>query len=97
MVIVSSLTIAQEQSAGLVSYKCVSTSTAKAELNAVAAESKEVVHLANLLKETNIVVKQSLQLLVNDQACFVPSKNSMNHGKTKQFALKVHFIRRNLI
>ena len=76
--------------------KCVSTCTAEAELNAVVEASKEAVHLANFLKEMNIDVEQPLQVFVDNQACISLSKNSMNDGKTKQFALKVHFIR-NLV
>ena len=76
--------------------KCVSTSTAEAELNAVVEASKEAVHLANLLKEMIIDDVQTLQVFVDNQACIAFSKNSMNHGKTKHFALKVHFIR-NLV
>ena len=87
-----------DNSSGAISWasklqKCVSTFTAEAELNAVVEASKEAVHLANLLKEMNIDVEQPLQVFVDNQACIALSKNSMNHGKTKHFALKVHFIR----
>ena len=76
--------------------KCVSNSTAETELNAVVEASREAVHLANLLNEMNIDVEQSLQVFLGNQASIVLSKNSMNHGKTKHFALKVHFIRNEL-
>ena len=72
------------------------TSTAEAELNAVVEASKKATHLANFLKEMNIDVEQLLQMFVDNHACIALSKNSMNHGKTKHFALKVLFIR-NLV
>ena len=37
--------------------KCVSPSTAEAELNAIVKATKEAVHLANVLKEMNIDVE----------------------------------------
>ena len=37
-----------------------------------------------------------VNVFVDNQACIALSKNSMNHGKTKHFALKVHFVR-NLV
>ena len=40
--------------------KCVTTSSAEVELNAVVEASKEVAHLANLLKEMNIDIEQPL-------------------------------------
>ena len=40
----------------------------------------------------DIVVEQPLQVFVDNQACVVLSNISRNHGKTKHFALKVHFI-----
>ena len=57
-----------------------------AELNAAAEASKEVVRLANLLKEINIDVEQTLNVFVDIQARIALSKNSMNHGKTNPFA-----------
>ena len=48
--------------------KCVSTSTAEAELNAVVEASEEVVHSANLLKEMKIDIEQPLQVFVDNQA-----------------------------
>ena len=71
--------------------KCVSTSTAEAELR-----SKEAVHLVNLLKELDLEIQQPVNFFVDNQVCIALSKNSMNHGKTNHFALKVHFVR-NLV
>ena len=73
--------------------KCVSTSTAEAELNAVVEASKEAVHLVNLLLELDLDIQQPVNVFVDNQACIPLSKNSMNHGKTKHFAIEVHFVR----
>ena len=75
---------------------CVSTSTAEAELNAVVEASKEPVHLVNQLRELDLEIQQPVNVFVDNQACIALSKNSMNHGKTKQFSLKMHFVR-NLV
>ena len=72
--------------------KCVSTSTAEAELNAVVEASKEAVHLVNLLRELDLEIQQPVNIFVDNQACIALSKNSMTHGKTKHFAFKVHFV-----
>ena len=76
------------------SQKCVSTSSAEAEFNAVVEASKE--HLVNLLRELDLEIQQSVNVFVDNQACIALSKNSMNHGKTKHISLKVHFVR-NLV
>ena len=39
-----------------------------------------------------IHVEQPLQVFVDNRTCIALSMNSMSHGKTKHFALKVHFI-----
>ena len=73
---------------------CVSTSTAEAELNAVVEASKGAVHLVNLLRELDLEIQQPFNVFVDNQACIALCKNSMNHGKTKHFALKVLFVRK---
>ena len=40
----------------------------------------------------NIDVEQPLQVFADNQACISFSMNSLNHGKTKHFELKAHFI-----
>ena len=82
----------QVQSVGLVGSKSVSTSTAAAELNAV-VEASRAVHLVNLLRELDLEIHQPVNVFVHNQACIALSKNSMNHGKKKHFALKVLFQR----
>ena len=76
--------------------KCVSTSTAEDELNAVVEANEEAVHLVNLLRELDVEIQQPVNVFVDNQACIALSKNSMNLGKTKHFSLKVHFVR-NLV
>ena len=49
--------------------KCVSTSTAEAELNAVVEASKEAVHLVNLLRELDLEIQRP----VNFCLCRQPS------------------------
>ena len=58
--------------------------------------SKEAVHLVNLLRELDLEVRQPVNVFVDNQACIVLSKNSMNHGTTKHLAFEVHFVR-NLV
>ena len=62
--------------------KCVSTSTAEAELIAVVEASKEAVLLVNLLRELDLEIQQPVNVSVDNQAWIALSKNSMNHGKT---------------
>ena len=76
--------------------KCVSKSTAAAELNAVVEANKESVHLVNLLRELDLEIQQPVKVYVDNQARIALSKNSINHGKTKHFALKLHFVQ-NLV
>ena len=44
--------------------KCVSTSTAEAELNAVVEANKEAVHLVNLLRESDLEIQQPVTVFV---------------------------------
>ena len=52
--------------------KCVSTSTAEAELNAVVEASNESVHLVNLLRELDLKIQQPLNVFVDNQTCTAP-------------------------
>ena len=70
--------------------KCVSTFTSEVELNVVGEAIKEALHLANLLKEANIDVGQTLLIFHDNQVCIDLSKISMNHGKIKHFASELH-------
>ena len=73
--------------------RCVSTSTAEAEHNAVVETVKEVIHLQGILSDLGIICNRSSEVFVDNQACIALSKHSMNHGKTKHFAIKLHFLR----
>ena len=73
--------------------RCVSTSTAEAEHNIVVETVKEGIHLQGILSDLGIFCKRLLEVFVDNQACIALSKHSMNHGKTKHFAIKQHFLR----
>ena len=73
--------------------RCVSTSTAEAEHNGVVETVKEGIHLQCILSDLGIICNRLLEVFVDNQACIALSKHSMNHGKTKHFAIKLHFLR----
>ena len=73
--------------------RCVSTSTAKAEQNAVVETVTEGIHLQGILSDLGIICNRPSEVLVHNQACIALSKRSMNHGKMKHFAIKLHFPR----
>ena len=73
--------------------RCVSTSTAEAEHNAVVETVKGGIHLQGILSDLGIICNRLLEVFVDNQACIALSKHSMNHGKTKHFAIKLHFLR----
>ena len=73
--------------------RCVSTSTAEAEHNTVVETVKEGIHLQGILSDLGILCNRLLEVFLDNQACIALSKHSMNHGKTKHFAIKLHFLR----
>ena len=73
--------------------RCISTSTAEAEHNAVVETVKVGIHLQGILGDLGIICNRTLEVFVDNQACIALSKHSMNHGKTKHFAIKLHFLR----
>ena len=86
------------ESSGAISWGCkaqktVATSTAEAEFNSVVEASKEAIHLSGILEDLGISCKLPLKIFVDNQACIALSKHSMHHGKTKHFAIKLHFVR----
>ena len=78
---------------GCKAQKTVATLTAEAEFNFVVEVSKEAIHLSGILKDLGTFYKLPLNIFVNNQACIALSKHSMHHGKTKHFAIKLHFVR----
>ena len=72
--------------------RCVSASTAEEEHNAVVETVKEGIHLQGILSDLGIICNRPLEVFVDNQACIALSKHSRNHGKTKQFAIKLHFL-----
>ena len=86
------------ESSGAISWGCkaqrtVATSTAEAEFNSIVEASKEDIHLSGILEDLGIFCKLPLKKFVDNQACIALSKHSMDHGKTKHFAIKLHFVR----
>ena len=86
------------ESSGAISWgskaqKTVETSTVEAEFNSVVEASKEAIHLSGILEDLGIFCEVPLKIFVDSQACFALSKHSMHHGKTKHFAIKLHFVR----
>ena len=73
--------------------KTVATSTTEAEVISVLEASKEAIHLSGILEHFGIFCKLPLKIFVDNQACIALSKNSMHHGITKHFAIKLHFVR----
>ena len=68
--------------------RCVSTSTAEAEHNAVVETVKEGIDLQGIPSDLGIICNRPSDFFVDNQACIALSKHSMNHGKTKLFAMK---------
>ena len=86
------------ESSGAISWGCksqktVASSTAEAEFNSVVEASKEAIHLSGILEDLGISCKLPLKIFVDNQACIALSKHSMHQGKTKHFAIKLHFVR----
>ena len=78
---------------GCRAQKTVATSTAEAEFNSVVEASKEAIHLSGILEDLGVFCKLPLKIFVDNQACIVLSKHSVHLGKTKNFAIKLHFMR----
>ena len=45
------------------------------------------------ISDLGIICNRHLEVFVDNQACIALSKHSMKHGKTKHFAIKLHFLR----
>ena len=85
------------ESSGAIIWGCraqttVATSTAEAEFNSGVDTSKEAIHICGVLEDLRIFCKLPLKIFVDNQACIALSKHSMHHGKTKNFAIKLHFV-----
>ena len=60
---------------------------------AATAASQKMVHLHGLLLDMGVPQTLPLTLYVDNQACIAMGKNPIQHGKTKHFAVKLHFLR----
>ena len=73
--------------------RCVATSTAEAEMSSLVEATKEAIHLRDLLQDLSVEVQKLIEIFVDNQACIALSRQSTHYGKTKHFAIKLHFIR----
>ena len=78
---------------GCKAQKTVATSTTEAKFKSVVEASKEAIHLSGIIEDLVIFCKLPLKIFVDNQACIALSKHSMHQGKTKHFAIKLHFVR----
>ena len=62
-------------------------------MNAFVSAAQEYVYLTGLLGQLSVPVVEPVCLYDDDQASIELSKNSLHHGKTKHFAIKLHFLR----
>ena len=62
-------------------------------MNSFVEATKEAIHLRDLLQTLSVEVQKPIEIFVDNQACIALSKQSIDYAKTKQFALKLHFIR----
>ena len=72
---------------------CVATATAVAEINSLVEATKEAIHFKDLLQDLAIEIQKPIEIFIDNQACIALSKLSTHYGKTKHFALRLHFIR----
>ena len=54
---------------------------------------KEGIHLQGILRDLGIICNRPLEVFADNQACIALSKYSVNHAKTNQFTIKLHFLR----
>ena len=66
-------------------------STVEAEVNACTVALQELEYVCGLLTELGVVVAKPVSVFVDNQACIALSKHSINHNKTKHFAVKLAF------
>ena len=70
----------------------VALSTAEAEVNACTVAFQELEYVCGVLTELGVVVARRVSVFVDNQACIALSKHSINHNKTKHFAIKPCFL-----
>ena len=67
-------------------------STTETEVNACAVALHELEYVCGVLSELEVVVARPVSVFVDNQACITLSKHSINHNKTKHFAIKTCFL-----
>ena len=65
----------------------------KLKWNSLVEATKEAIHLRDLLQDLSVEVQKPIEIFVDNQAFKALSKQSTHYGKTKHFALELHFIR----
>ncbi len=83
---------------GTRTQKCVATSTAEAELNAIMETIKEAVHLNGLTHELFPHVNSTIQLFCDNQSAMIiaQSKPGKHAQHTKHYSLKLVFLCENV-
>ena len=62
-------------------------------MNSLVEATKEAIHLRDLLQDLSVEVQKLFEIFFDNHACLSLSKQSIQDGKTKHFALKLHSIR----
>ena len=70
----------------------VALSTVEAEVNACTVALQELEYVCGVLSELAVVVARPVSVFVDNQVCIALSKHSINHNKTKHFAIKTCFL-----
>jgi hypothetical protein len=71
----------------------VAQSTAEAEFIAAAAAVNQALWLRKILVDLQMAQAEPTKVLVDNQAAIAISNNSVFHGKTKHFNIKLYFLR----
>lgn len=73
--------------------KTVAQSTAEVEFVATAAAVNQALWLTKILNDLHLEQKEETEIFINNQAAIAISHNSVFHGKTKHFNIKLFFLR----
>ena len=71
----------------------ISQSTTEAEYVVVATAMNQALWIRKLMADLFMEQKESTQILVDNQSAISTENNSVFHGKTKHFKLKLYFLR----
>lgn len=87
-----------QKSSGVISWRSklqttVALSTAESELSAATAGAQEAAHLCGILGDLGWPQTPPMTLFCDNQAAIAMSRNPIQHGKTKHFAIKLSYLR----